>query len=170
MSNKRYFFDMDGTLAQYPDLTERWWECPGIFKFLAPQDKVIKAVKRLIESGQEVYILSAYNKDFPETVRDKNFWMDKYLPEIDMDHRIYTLVGESKTNYIPGGVKPTDVLIDDYNKNLQQWEEATGISVKLLNGLNSKCSWKGHFVKAYGTIKEIAETLLNVNAVLSGGD
>ena len=166
MSNKRYFFDMDGTLAQYPDLTERWWECPGIFKFLAPQDKVIKAVKRLIESGQEVYILSAYNEAFPDTVRDKNFWMDKYLPEIDMDHRIYTLVGKSKTDYIPGGVKSTDVLLDDYNKNLQAWTTAGGIGIKLLIGLNSKSSWNGRFVKSYGTIKEIEETLLDIDMEL----
>lgn len=158
----RYFVDMDGTLAVYPDLEEKWWECPGIFKFLTPQEKVVKAIKRLIKNNQEVFVLSAYNAEFPETIEDKNYWLNKHLPEIDEAHRIYTLVGKPKTDYIEGGVHATDVLLDDYNKNLEKWAAVGGTGIKLLNGLNNKNSWSGISVSSNGTIKEIVEVLMNV--------
>lgn len=158
----RYFVDMDGTLAVYPDKEEAWWEVPGIFKYLTPQDKVIKAVKRLIENGQEVYILSAYNANFPNTKAEKDHWLDKYLPEIDEVHRIYTVVGQKKTDYVPGGVKIDDVLLDDYNKNLEAWAAVGGTGIKLLNGLNNRNTWDGVSVRANGTIKEIVDVLLNI--------
>lgn len=166
MEKYKYYIDMDGTLAIYPDKNEPWWTVPGIFKFLAPQEKVIKAIKRLIAAGQEVFILSAYNKDFPNTKAEKDHWLDKYLPEIDKAHRIYTLVGQKKTDYIPDGVKITDVLLDDYNKNLEAWAAAGGTAIKLLNGLNNRSSWSGVSVRANGTIKEIVDVLQNVEATL----
>lgn len=159
----RYFCDMDGVTCTYPSTTEPWWEVPGIFKFLAPQEKVIKAIKRLIENGQEVFILSAYNKNFPNTKAEKDHWLNKYLPEIDKAHRIYTLVGEKKTAYVPGGVNVTDILLDDYNKNLEAWAAAGGTAIKLLNGLNNRNSWNGVSVKSNGTIKEIVEVLQNID-------
>lgn len=161
-TNIKYYLDMDGTLAVYPDMNEPWWEVVGIFKFLAPQEKVIKAIKRLIENGQDVYILSAYNANFPNTKAEKDYWLDKYLPEIDEAHRIYTLVGQKKTDYVPGGVKITDVLLDDYNKNLEAWAAVGGTGIKLLNGLNNRNTWSGISVRANGTIKEIVEVLTNV--------
>lgn len=162
MNGMRYFCDMDGVICAYPSTTEPWWEVPGIFKYLTPQDKVIKAVKRLIENGQEVYILSAYNANFPNTRAEKDHWLDRYLPEIDTAHRIYTLVGQKKTDYVPGGVHIADVLLDDYNKNLEAWAEVGGTGIKLLNGLNNRNTWSGVSVRANGTIKEIVDVLLNV--------
>lgn len=165
----RYFVDLDGTLCVYPSTTEPWWEVPGIFKFLTPQEKVIKAVKRLIENGQEVFILSAYNKNFPSTMAEKDHWLDKHLPEVDNAHRIYTLVGESKAAAVPGGIQPTDVLLDDYNKNLEMWSEAGGTGIKLLNGLNNRKSWRGVSVRANGTIKEIEAVLTRIENDLEAG-
>lgn len=158
----RIFFDMDGTLAVYPSTTEPWWEVKDIFKYLAPIATSIKAAKRLIEAGYEVYILSAYNANFPQTMRDKDYWLDKYLPEVDADHRIYTLVGQSKAEAVPGGIQSDDILIDDYNKNLETWADAGGIGVKLLNGLNNRKTWSGISVRANGTIKQIVDVLTSL--------
>ena len=159
----RYFVDMDGTLAVYPSTKEAWWEVKGIFKFLTPQEKVVKAIKRLIENGQEVFILSAYNTDFPFALAEKDQWLDEYLPEVDKNHRIYTKVGESKVASVPGGVKVTDILLDDYNGNLEKWSEAGGVGIKLLNGLNNRNTWDGISVRANGTIKEIVQVLTDVD-------
>lgn len=158
----RYFVDMDGTLAVYPSKKEAWWEVKGIFKFLTPQDKVIKAVKRLIENGHEVFILSAYNPNFAFALDEKNHWLDEYLPEVNQEHRIYTKVGESKVAAVPGGLKATDVLLDDYNKNLETWHNAGGQGVKLLNGLNNRNTWSGTSVRSNGTIKEIVQVLTDI--------
>lgn len=166
----RYFIDMDGTLAVYPIEIENWWEIEGIFHTLEPQDNAIKAIKRLIKNGQEVYILSAYNADFPSAKEGKNFWLDKYLPEINDEHRIFTVVGTEKTDYVPGGVQSTDVLLDDYNKNLEAWAEAGGIGIKLLNGINNRKTWGGVSVRLNGTIKNIVDVLLNTEKYLSDID
>ena len=160
----RYFIDMDGVLAVYPSKEKAWWEIKGIYELLAPQTQVIKAIKRMRERRNEVFILSAYNKDFANAKDEKNYWLDKYLPEIDEAHRIFTLVGQKKTDYVPNGVQPTDVLLDDYNKNLEAWAEAGGIGVKLLNGLNNRKTWSGVAVRANGTIKNIVDVLTSLAA------
>ena len=165
-NDMRYFCDMDGTLAVYPTDRPNWWEEPGVFMTLDPQEKVIKAVQKLINAGHEVYTLSAYHKAFPETVDEKNYWLDKYLPELDYDHRIFTHVGTEKTEYIPGGLQEDDVLLDDYNPNLINWAEKGGIGVKLLNGINSSRSWDGVSVHAHGTIKNIVNVLMELDNVL----
>jgi hypothetical protein len=162
----RYFVDMDGTLAVYPTDRECWWEEPGVFRTLEPQDKVIKAVKKLINAGHEVYTLSAYHKEVTETVDEKNDWLDQYLPEIDYDHRIFTHVGTEKTEYIPYGLQEDDVLLDDYNPNLVNWAEKGGIGIKLLNGINSAKSWDGVSVHANGSIKNIVEVLTEIDDIL----
>lgn len=165
INNIRYFIDMDGTLAVYPSMDKEnpWWEVRGIYKFLTPQDKVVKAIKRLIANGAEVFILSAYTKEYPQGKDDKDYWLDTYLPEIDKEHRIYMISGQNKADFIPDGVHITDVLLDDYNKNLENWAEAGGTGIKLLNGLNNKKSWSGISVKAHGSIKEIVQVLESVD-------
>ena len=93
---KRVFVDMDGVLCEYRagDSVEDMAR-EGYFRGLAPRRKTVEAVKRLIEKGDAaVYVLSAV---FPHTaeasVREKNEWLDEFLPEIDGDHRIFTLCG-----------------------------------------------------------------------------
>lgn len=164
----RYWLDLDGTCCYYPiELSGNWWENEGVFISMRPQEKVIKAVKRLIKNGADVYILSAYNKDFPFAKEEKIQWVAKYLPEIPLEKQIYTIVGENKADFIPGGVRPTDVLLDDYTKNLENWAfENNGIAIKLLNGINHKKSWNGVSVRANGTIKDIVNVLTNIQNAL----
>lgn len=160
--NTRYFIDIDGTLAVYISKEYAWWEIDGIFRYLQPQEQVVKAVKTLIHNNEEVYIITAYHRHTPQVKADKIYWLGKYLPEIKLDHQIYTLCGEDKTAYIPNGVKPTDILLDDFNKNLENWKTVGGTSIKLLNGLNSKHSWNGATIEANDTSEAILKALLNV--------
>ena len=40
-----------------------------------------------------------------------------------------------------GGIKPGDVLVDDFTKNLNEWQ---GVAVKLYNGINgTHGTWQG---------------------------
>lgn len=139
----RYFIDMDGTLARWDYVSDETLHSPGYFANLQPQTNVIAAVRRLAERG-DVYILSAYLKTSDYALADKNVWVDKYLPFVSAEHRIFVPYSEEKYAHVPGGVKPDDVLLDDYTPNLLGWEAHSGKGVKLLNGINhTKKTWQG---------------------------
>lgn len=134
----RIFIDMDGVLCEYkPGSVVSDMEKEGYFRNLRPTKKIVKAAKYLLRSGEaEVFILSAVLPQCAELSRkEKNEWLDRYLPEIGEDHRIFTLCGESKAEAVNGLTK-NDVLCDDHSPNLAEWVSSGGSGVKILNGLN----------------------------------
>ena len=135
---KRLFVDMDGTLAEFKqvDAIEQLYE-KDYFKNLSPQLSVVEAVRGIVKECPdiEVYILSAVLSDSAYALREKNEWLDRYLPEIDEAHRLFPPCGSDKKEFIRGGVTSSDYLLDDYTVNLNTWDPpARGI--KLLNGIN----------------------------------
>ena len=119
----RVFFDMDGTLAEWKaakepeDLYEK-----DYFLSLKPYQSVVEAAWKLYESGEaEVFILSAVLADSRYAIPEKNAWLGEYLPWVDIDHRLYVEGSVPKRLRVPGGVRMTDVLVDDYTKNLKEW-------------------------------------------------
>ncbi len=161
---KRIFFDMDGTLTiwqpakQIEDLYS-----PGYFAKLKPQMTVVEAARKLIQihhEEAEVFILSAVFADCPYAVRDKIYWLDHFLPEIDKEHRIFSPVGVPKYLCVPGGIRTDDTLLDDYTVNLLEWANFA-VGVKLLNGINhSRGTWKGAKIHKEEGASAIAEFLL----------
>ena len=140
MMQKRVYIDMDGVLCEYKEnATLEEMKTDGYFRSLSPRAATVEAVKYLIRSKfAEVFILSSV---FPERVSqasaEKNEWIDKYLPEIKHDHRIFTLCGKSKAEFL-GSVNAGDILCDDYSKNLAAWTHAGGSAIKILNEVNGK--------------------------------
>lgn len=177
----RLFVDMDGTLAEwrniqidieeYEDVSElpkkidEILRLPGYFKTLKPNINVVNCMKQLLkEDNFEIYILSCVlsdtNKSHPEA--DKNAWLDKYLPEIDKKHRIFVPDGKDKKQYVPLGVGKNDYLLDDYTKNLKQWEQ-NGTAIKLLNGVNAnKGTWNGSRVSAMQSATSLASLISQI--------
>jgi len=147
MEKERVFVDMDGVLAKFNHVQseEELYE-KGYFANLEPLPTVVDGMKRYIKENpdKDIYILSAYLTESPYALQEKNEWLDRYLPEISSDHRIFCPCGKPKADYIIGGIQKTDILIDDYTKNLVQWKEQGGIGVKLLNGINhTRGTWEG---------------------------
>lgn len=180
----RLFVDMDGTLAEWrnikividkeEDATTEYFlrrldavlYSPHYYYRLNPMPNVVEAIRRIVEMGEiEVFVLSCVKKDAygQSPLADKNAWLDKYLPEIDKEHRIFVPDGENKTLYVPGGLRASDGLLDDYTKNLREWEAAKAekrktlssvavqlgrsVAIKLSNPVNSsKGTWKGNKV------------------------
>ena len=162
---QRLFVDMDGTLAvfQAVDELETLYQ-EGYFLNLAPHENVVEAVREIIHSHPEVEIniLSAVLSDSQYALQEKNAWLDKYLPEIDAEHRIFGPCGSDKKDWIVGGVKNTDFLLDDYTKNLVDWHPP-GRGIKLLNAINhSRGSWQHDRIRYDREPKDLAEGVVSV--------
>ena len=143
----RVFFDIDGVLAEfrqcssYEDLLRE-----GYFLELEPQSEVIEALGVLASTpGFEVHTLSSVISESRYALREKKLWLSRYVPAV-REGRVsceFLPCGESKREAVPGGIMPGDILIDDYNVNLRDWQLG-GIAVKLLNGINHRRgTWKG---------------------------
>ena len=87
-------------------------------------------------------------------------WLDQHMPFIPHDHRLFIHNGIEKIAAVPGGVRPSDVLLDDYTLNLNQWAKQAK-AIKLLNGINgTKGTWKGAAVSRFCPADEIADAVL----------
>lgn len=138
---KRIFIDMDGTVARFHDepmYLERMFE-KDFFKDLKPFENLTEALQSYSTEypNHELYILSAaVNGEPPYCLNEKRLWLSTHLPFIEPSHIIFTPIGESKSDYIPGGITSNDYLLDDYNINLEQWQENGGQSIKCKNNIN----------------------------------
>lgn len=143
--NRRIFIDMDGTLAKWKNVlnADELYE-QGYYLNLEPNLKLIEEIKSLIWKGEDIYILSSFLDGSKYALDEKNKWLDKYLPELDSERRIFVKYGDNKSDYIKSGISNSDYLLDDYTKNLIDWKIAGGTGIKYLNGINhTKGTWKG---------------------------
>ena len=100
------------------------------------------------QTEDEMYILtslSAKNMIFNEHFHDKILWLNKFMPYIDINHILISVTNKRDTvEYITNhDITRHDILIDDYNKNLQEWTVCNGTSVKYCNGINNPDSFAG---------------------------
>ncbi len=156
---RRIYVDMDGVLATWnSDKSLEEVAMPGYFRDLTPMRNVVDAIKRIIHSKQyEVYILSSVLHDI--AIRDKNYWLDTYLPEIPLINRIFVPYGQIKADYI-GNLDYRDILVDDFSKNLKEWH---GVGIKLLNGINgTKGTWNGYVVNGNSNPTCIMNTIMGI--------
>lgn len=145
------YIDMDGTIARFHDenlYLERMFE-KGFFSDLKPFENAVSAIEQLVnDSTAEIFILSATVNSC--SLDEKQKWLDRYLPNIDKEHRIFTSLNVPKSEAIGHRLTDKDILIDDYNKNLLEWQKAGGTSVKAKNNINHKGLhgelWKGEII------------------------
>lgn len=161
---QRLFVDMDGTLAEFKtvDTLETLYE-KDYFLHLKPNENVLGAIKQLIADNDfDVYILSAYLTDSRYALEEKNAWLDKYLPELPQEKRLFVPCGTDKSVAVPGLIRPDDYLLDDYTKNLSEWEPpARGI--KLINGINhTNGTWQGDKIQFTHAPEELSSMISDV--------
>ena len=173
-TKSRLFIDLDGTVARFydasPNYLEQMYE-KGYFRNLQPYEEMTEGIKLFMEQHKdvEVFALSAkVNGEPPYCEAEKQEWLDEYLPEIDREHRLFTEIGHNKAEYIPNGISNTDVLYDDYNKNLIDWENSGGVALKCHNNINmkglgayggDKVMWEGQGLKNDIEPQDIANSL-----------
>lgn len=160
---KKVYVDMDGTLAEWrTDLRseEELFE-KGYFLNLRDNPGIVEAVKGLLENRNcEVYILSHYLEESLYAKAEKEEWLRRYLPELGNENIVFVPYGREKALYAgsEGALTKDDILLDDYSKNLFEWENAGGRGIKFMNGVNgTKGTWKGDSVSVNST--DIAKDL-----------
>ena len=124
--------DMDGVLAKWnEEASEEDIHMLGYFYNLELERSIRDTVLILASAGYDVEILTAA---FKEAIQDKIGWLEK----VGLGHLKVVIVpyGEKKTDYIEPGRK--HILIDDYSKNLQEWEQQGNIAIKFFNGINNR--------------------------------
>lgn len=147
MSSRRIFVDMDGVLAKWEDASLEEMTSPEFFLSRVPDPNVCDMFQMLQEKARdgklEVFILSSYL--LPISKEEKIEWNNRHT-HIPESNQIYVPYGESKVTVLEsiGGIRKTDVLIDDFTRNLKEWP---GIAVKLYNGINgTHGTWRGYSI------------------------
>ena len=143
---RKVFLDLDGTLVRFnvERALERFDNEKGFFANLLAFDN-IEIVNELAKNNN-LFIISASPNERCDN--DKMKWLDKFLPSLPKANIVFCRIGENKAeiikNKIGVDIKGT-MLLDDYTKNLTQWESAGGVGIKRLTSVadNSRGLWKG---------------------------
>lgn len=159
------FLDMDLTVAKFPVKhgemgTQKFRTEKGFFQKLEPYKNIDIVEQAIRESANNIFILS--NSPTEQADHDKNLWLDKFLPSIKQENRIFNrggLTAQFEKSYIAEqflGRKLTqnDVLIDDSLHNLLQWSSAGGIAIFKKNR-NASIEWNGKKVSRMSTLAKI---------------
>lgn len=157
----RIFVDMDGVLAEWNNVSIEEVTSPGYFRNLLPITPMVEAIKALANKGYDIHILSSvFNDD--HSIEEKGKWLDGYLPMIPEEKRLFVPFGVSKTDFIEQKCS-SDVLIDDFTKNLNEWH---GVGIKCMNGINgTKGTWRGFFLNGRAIPEIIEKTIIGLSQV-----
>lgn len=168
-----YWIDMDGVLAIYERDAYAGehpvWLHKGshYYRHLQPDPKMIEVLRALdMQKENHVCILSTLSNKgamFLEHYEDKAAWLKEHCPFLDVERQFVPVIS-SKRNIaeflkVSHTLTPNDVLIDDFNKNLIEWQNAGGAAIKYNNGINSTNSFNGLNLSPEMTASEIVQVL-----------
>lgn len=144
---KKIFLDLDGTLAKFnvPNALERFDKEEGFFKNLGAY-KGIEVVNELARDNA-LFIISASPNE--QADKDKMIWIKKFLPNININNITICRIGENKAKIIQDKynitINDNCYLLDDYTKNLNEWENFGGKGIKRITKVadNSTKKWQG---------------------------
>lgn len=163
--NRRIFFDMDGTLnvfesAKHLDEVSK----PGYMKERTPIENMVEAA-RLLSEQYDVWTASAV-LPYDYSVPDKDYWLDKEMPFIPKDHRVYIPYGTDKGKALKPYIREGDIFIDDYSANLKavsSYYKGRVSCIKCCNGINdTNHSWMGHRISIFSAPEVIADEIASV--------
>lgn len=181
---------MDGVLALYerhaypPESQLYCTLSKHYYRSVKPDKKMIRVFMALIRIDTlrdfnenvskidkiRMHILSSLTNRgdvYLEQMNDKKDWCRKHIDASPTKNYNMHFAGSNK-RYIGEALSDNrklsrkDILIDDYNKNLQEWENAGGTAVKYCNGINSSDTWKGFCITENMTEDEIVNFLIAI--------
>ncbi len=104
-------------------------EKPAFFRTLKPIKPMIEAIKMYVKHHPdvEVFVFSTSKPDDPPSVyAQKNDWLNRYLPEISQEKRIFITPGMDKSKFIEEHPEYACTLIDSNIKSLSNFANAGG--------------------------------------------
>ena len=148
----KLFLDLDGTLARFNvrNALKRFDNEKGFFANLKAY-KDIEVINTLALTN-DIYIISASPNE--QADNDKMIWLKKYLPNIKDNNITLCRIGENKGSIIETKyqivINHNCYLLDDYTKNLTEWESLGGTGIKRLTSVadNSRKLWQGLEIKS----------------------
>lgn len=174
MKKHRIYFDMDGVLARYERHAYKgehplYLDKDKHYYKQVPQDPRMALVFDTIlkEPNIDTFALSTLSKigsHFIYQKHDKTEWLATKHPEFPLENFI-PVMAEKRiiAEYLTGRpLSITDILIDDYNANLEAWKNAGGTAIKYLNGENSAESFDGPIIDTVMSTKDICEMLMTL--------
>jgi 5'(3')-deoxyribonucleotidase len=126
------YCDMDGVLADFDKVKNAvaiYKTEPNFFYNLEPISENVNAIKKLIARNYLVKILSKSPHENADN--DKRKWLAKYLPEIKTENIIFARPEQTKISFVDELEKHFSVLLDDYEKNIQEWRNENGIAITI---------------------------------------
>ena len=162
------FLDLDGTLAKFNskrNALKRFDNEIGFFASLKPY-KYIEFVNELAtKENINVFIISATPNE--QADQDKLIWIEKHLNNIKKENICFSRIGENKAKVIKNKlnitIDKTCLLLDDYTKNLIEWQNLNGIGIKRITSLadNSTKKWQGLCLK---DLRQLSSLIMSIAA------
>ncbi len=179
---------MDGCIVRYEREGYAGEEPPFLkknghyFGNLKPDENMLELMYRLYlmqvadPEAYQVYVLTSIaggSAIFNEHFHDKIVWLSKYAPYIDINHVLISVTSKrDAAEYITNHtITRKDILIDDFNRNLNEWVAAGGTAIKYYNGINSPDSFNGNHLRYDSTTDKNLVSMLVwlTEAGLAGG-
>lgn len=151
---KKLFLDMDGTIAKFnskKNALARFDNEVGFFASLKPFAHLDSIDYLIANNIVDVYVISASPNE--QADKDKMTWLETHLPNLVKENICFCRIGQNKAKEIKEQlnieIDNNCYLLDDYSKNLFEWNNYNGIGIKRLTSFadNSRKLWKGLEIK-----------------------
>lgn len=161
-------YDRDGYKGENPLYMQ-----PGAhyFRNLPPDRNALALIDRLYcrsrYTGDNISTLTSIPMNgliFNEHLHDKILWNQDWVPYMSIENVLVSVTSTYSKRDVAEFINnrkltKDDILIDDYNKNLIEWQMGGGTSVKYCNGINSPESFDGPCIHHTDSVDKMLYTL-----------
>lgn len=165
--------DMDGVLAIYEpesytgDHPRYLIPNEHYFATCLPDERIIKVLQHLTNIYHvKLNVISNVHPTMKqEHSIDKRNWLRTHMSFLDTGMHYYPVL-VPKYEYVETklhrSLRPTDILISDFNRDLEPWLAHGGTAIKYINQINNPDSFKGPCISTDLSVKRITNYLIDM--------